>query len=513
MSSLPESLLSQLSDHFSARMGWHFPRERWKDLEAGIAVAARELGIKDTLHCARELLTSNLTQRQIEALTQAFTVGETYFFRDPRSLAALEYHVLPELIQARRRNQRRLRIWSAGCCTGEEPYTIAILLDRLLPDIADWQITLLGTDVNARFLQKAAEGIFGDWSFRDAPSWLRDNYFRPVGRSRFAIVPRIRSMVNFAYLNLCEDVYPSLTNNTNAMDLILCRNVLMYFSTARAEHVIHNFHRSLIANGAFLVSAVETSVHIDRHFAALPFEGATVYRKRSEFDLAAAPLPASIATSMPQIHDDPAIPAPPAMETDRPQPETYAAHSSADAYVRALALFEQGNYVDAIAALVVPASLSTVSTSNASMSTGSISAAANDPVDLQSAILLARIHANLGDLTAARHWSEQAIAIDRTSAVGHYLQAIILQEQNDFAAAAAALQRVLYLQGDFVLAYFALGNLEQRQGRGSAATRHFANALNLLRRFDDNAILPYSDGMAAGQLRETIQSIVSADAA
>jgi len=503
MSPLPEPLLSHLSDHLAARMGWHFPQERWKDLEAGIAVAARELGIKDTMHCARELLTSNLTQRQIEALTQAFTVGETYFFRDPRSLAALEHHVLPELIQARRRNHRRLRIWSAGCCTGEEAYSIAILLDRLLPDIADWQITLLGTDVNTRFLQKAAEGIFGDWSFRDAPSWLRDNYFRPVGRSRFAIVPRIRSMATFAYLNLCEDAYPSLTNNTNAMDLILCRNVLMYFSTARAQHVIHNFHRSLIANGVFLVSAVETSVHIDQHFAALPFEGATVYRKRSEFDLAALPLPAAVPASMQEIRDDPSIPASPAIEADRPQPATYAAHSSADAYVRALALFEQGNYVDAIGTL----------TASASMSTGSISGAGDDPVGLESAILLARIHANLGDLAAARHWSEQAIAIDRTSAVGHYLQAIILQEQNDPASAAAALQRVLYLQGDFVLAHFALGNLEQRQGRGSAATRHFTNALNLLRRFDDNAILPYSDGMAAGQLRETIRSIASADAA
>jgi len=502
MSSLPEPLLSHLSDHLAAQMGWHFPRERWKDLDAGIAVAARELGIKDGMHCARELLTSKLTQRQIEALTHAFTVGETYFFRDPRSMAALEHHVLPALIQARRRSHRRLRIWSAGCCTGEEAYSIAILLHRLLPDIADWQITLLGTDVNARFLQKAAEGIFGDWSFRDAPSWLRDNYFRAVGPSRFAIVPRIRSMVTFAYLNLCEDVYPSLTNNTNAMDLILCRNVLMYFSTARAQHVIHNFHRSLVANGTFLVSAVETSVHIDQHFVALPFEGATVYRKRSEFDLAAllATMPVShpMSTSVLETHDDPAIPAAPAMETGRTPPETDAAHSSADAYVRALALFERGNYVDAIATLTAPAA---------------ISGAANDPVDLQSAILLARIHANLGDLGAARQWSEQAIAIDRTSAVSHYLQAVILQEQNDFAAAAAALQRVLYLQGDFVLAYFALGNLEQRQGRGSAATRHFANALNLLRRFDDDAILPYSDGMAAGQLRETIRSIVSADAA
>jgi len=486
MSSIPESLLGRLSEHLAAQMGWHFPRERWNDLEAGVEAAARELGI-DTKHCARDLLTAHLTQRQVEALANAFTVGETYFFRDPRSLAALEQVVLPELILARRATSRRLRIWSAGCCTGEEAYSLAILLDCLLPDIAQWQITLLATDINSRFLQKAAEGIFSNWSFRDAPSWLRERYFQPFtqpgGTARFAVLPRIRRMVTFAHLNLCEDVYPSLTNNTNAMDLILCRNVLMYFSDDRAAHVAHNLHRALVSQGFLLVSAVEASSRIGAHFDLLSVDGALLYRKRSDSDT--APPPATIVQAEQAI-----APSSPEFQDEPLQSESHPPQVAVDLRARASALFEQGDYLEAAKLLL-----------------------ADPHADVDRAQLLTRIYANLGDLCAAREWAGRAIDIDRTNALSHYLLAIILQEQNQVAAAGTALQRTLYLEPDFVLAHFALGNLEQQQGRNHAASRHFANALSLLRRFDDDQVLPHSDGLAAGQLREMIRSIASADAA
>lgn len=106
-----------------------------------------------------------------EALVHDLLIGETHFFRNRPQFEALEKHILPEII-SRRRAARRLRIWSAGCATGEEPYSLAILLHRLLPDLADWNILILATDINRQALQQAQRGVYGPWSFREVPDTI-----------------------------------------------------------------------------------------------------------------------------------------------------------------------------------------------------------------------------------------------------------------------------------------------------------------------------------------------------
>lgn len=166
---LSDQLLAQLSEFVARHIGLHFPQERWRDLERGVQSAAHELRAPNMTACAQWLLSEPLTRKQIEILAGNLTVGETYFFREKRSFAILGDSILPELIGARQKTERRLRLWSAGCCTGEEPYSLAILLDRILPNLQRWRVTILGTDVNPHFLQKAAEGVFSEWAFRDAP--------------------------------------------------------------------------------------------------------------------------------------------------------------------------------------------------------------------------------------------------------------------------------------------------------------------------------------------------------
>ena len=116
---LPDHRLSQLSECVAARMGLHFPRERWRDLERHANSAAKEFGFADIKAFLQWLLSSPLTREQIETLASHMTVGETYFFREKESFEILEKTILPELIRSRRGSERRLRIWSAGCCTGE----------------------------------------------------------------------------------------------------------------------------------------------------------------------------------------------------------------------------------------------------------------------------------------------------------------------------------------------------------------------------------------------------------
>ena len=243
--SIPDELISQAAELIAAQLGLHFPPARWDDLERGIGAAAQELGARDLQSFVRSFVSSPWTKSRIEILASHLTIGETYFFRDGKTFEILQDHILPELISSRQKTERRLRLWSAGCCTGEEPYSIAMLLSRMIPDLKSWNITILGTDINHRFLQKAAKGVYGNWSFRSNPTWIQAKDFHRKN-GLLEISPDVKKMVTLSYLNLAEDAFPSLSNNTNAMDLILCRNVLMYFSVEQARKVIGNFHRCLI---------------------------------------------------------------------------------------------------------------------------------------------------------------------------------------------------------------------------------------------------------------------------
>jgi chemotaxis protein methyltransferase CheR len=463
---LPEPLLSHLSDLLATQMGLHFPQERWGDLERGIKAAAPALGMPDTETCARRLLSIPLTRNQIETLASHLTVGETYFLREKRSLEILEQHILPELRRLRTHAERRLRIWSAGCCTGEEPYSIAMLLDRLIPEWADWNITLLATDINPEFLRKAATGVYGEWSFRDTPQWVRDQYFKCTKNGRFEIQPHIRAQVIFSYLNLADDTYPSLANNTNAMDVILCRNVLMYFTPARARAVVENLYRSLVGGGWLIVSPSEISSTLFSAFTTVEFDGAILYRKPAgvEAPRFVSHVPAAAADTGPQARR-PEAPAHPPLE---PSPEAPALPATAE---------PRDTEAPVHAAHDLP------------------SRAARDC-------------ANQGRLGEAVAWCEQAIAADKLNPAYQYLLATIQQEQGLNDAAVQSLARALYLDPDFVLAHFALGNLRLSQGRRGAAQRHFANALTLLRAHPQDEILPESEGLTAGRLGEIIASVL-----
>ncbi len=497
---LSEERLSDLSQIVANQTALHFSRERWPDLERGIRSAAGKLGYSDIEACIRRLLSTPLTRQETEILAGELTVGETYFFREKRSFEILSDQIIPELARLRQGTDRRLRIWSAGCCTGEEPYSIAILLDRILPDLQQWQVTILGTDINPYFLKKASAGIYGEWSFRDAPPWLKSTYFKQIDSNHYEISSSIKEKVRFAYLNLAEDNYPSLATNTNAMDLIFCRNVLMYFSPERTKRVAHNFRRSLVEKGWLLVSPTEVSSDLFATYSSVPFDGATFYRKGG------TPSPAGITpgwtipavviapvtggvkeekvSSTPSLLDF--IPALPVTSLE-PALEPPTVDSGIASYDKALALFNQGNYEQAALELQKESS-STI---------------------LKRAALMARICANTGDLSQALSWVEKALAADKLDAGLHYLRAVILEEQGVKEEALTALKRTLYLDPNFVLAHYSLGNYALRQKNLKEAERHFANTRTLLKAYQPDDVLPQSDGLVAGRLQEMVESAMA----
>ena len=228
-----ETQWARLSGLIAEQMGLHFPHERLVDLQRGLAGAAEDFGFDDIAACADWLLSTPLNKAQLQVLATHLTIGETYFFRDKKSFDVLASSVFPALIHARRGRERRLRLWSAACCSGEEAYSLAILLHQVLPDLADWHVTILATDINPVFLRKAVAGSYGEWSFRDTAAGFKERYFTRTEDRRYTIRPEIQKLVTFEHVNLVEDVYPSLATDTNARDIIFCRNVLMDRGWAR----------------------------------------------------------------------------------------------------------------------------------------------------------------------------------------------------------------------------------------------------------------------------------------
>jgi len=175
-------------------------------------------------------------------LVEHFTVGETYFLRDPAQIAALRETILPDIL-IRRTDQRRIRMWSAGCSTGEEPYTLAILL--LEKHLTDWDVLLVGSDVNRESLRLAREGRYPAWSFRTTPEYVRERYFEPV-EAGWRVIEPLRRMTRFAWMNLgAESIMPPSAD----LDLVVCRNVTIYFDQLATQRLYRGLVDSLAPGG------------------------------------------------------------------------------------------------------------------------------------------------------------------------------------------------------------------------------------------------------------------------
>jgi chemotaxis protein methyltransferase CheR len=488
--------LTLLSEHVAGWLGLHFPKKRWSDLDRITCHAAQELGFEAVDMCER-IISGQLDKEQEEIIAAHLTIGETYFFREQKSFDILENSILPDLIASRRGKEQRLRIWSAGCSTGEEPYSLAILLSRLIPDLRNWQITILATDVNPRSIGKAVQGVYGDWSFRGVPQWVRQKYFTATPDGRYEVPHAIRRMVTFAILNLADDSYPSLSTNTNAMDIIFCRNVLMYFEPKQHRQVIRSFQRSLLNGGWLVVSPCETSPDYAACFETVMFPGATFYKRNDGGAKAHTVLPpvqpgvAGIGFQAPCIPlHAPQVPSPiPVTAPESVKPAEPQAH--APGYEEALAFYRQGRYEEAAETL-------SGLLARSEAGSGALSAFG------KAVALMAQTQANRGEISLALEWVDKAIAIDKLNAELYYLRATINQEQGEILKAVASLKQAVYLDQAFVMAHFALGTLTLRNGRPGEAGKHLENALSLLAGCPADDQVPGAEGITNARLAEII---------
>jgi chemotaxis protein methyltransferase CheR len=488
-------VLARVSELVSERAGLAFSGARQADLARGIEHAARELQFPTADAYARRLLDeANLpgpmALLSLETLVSHVVVGETYFFREPASLEALRTHVLPELVRARYalvRGSRRLRIWSAGCGTGEEAYTLAMLLELAVPDLEAWDVTLLATDINVQALRIAEAAAYGEWSFRGVAPEIRRRFFQRRTDGLLEVIPRVRRRVEFACLNLAQDHYPSPANNTSAMDIIVCRNVLMYFEPARAKQAIGRFEQALCEGGWLALSAVEQAQKLSQYgsdreagetrLGEVRLDECVLYRKAAAGAASRAATPA----------------APPRLRRARKAlagasgRESRAGHAIAcadDSYEAAMAAYRRGEYAHAETVAAVRL--------------------ARHPREAKTIALLARLHADRGQLDAALEWSKRALALDKLDPIAHYVRARILAELGRHSEAADALRRAIFIDHDFALAHYALGMLARTEGHAARARRHLQNAHAILARKNAPDEVTEAEGITAGQLARII---------
>lgn len=475
---LTDEEFSGVRSVISSLMGLEFPVNRRGTLCRNLGLAAKEFGFNEFGEFINWLLSDELTKDETHLLASYLTISETYFWREPHVFEALTDHILPELI-ASKTEDKSIRIWCAGCSTGEEPYSLAIALHRAIPDIKDWKIKILATDINPSSLDKAITGVYTKWSFRNCPTWLQTGYFQNLGNEKFEILPRIRKMVTFTNLNLTDDVYPSFMNDTISMDIILCRNVLMYFSEAWVVKIADRLYSALNKNGWFVVASCELSSFTFSQFETVNFPNAILYRKSSKTLPSkgdqVGDLDKDLKSNEPgfRIRSVTKVEGNPFMD-----PDFKAKESSGD-----------------IVAIVEP--IIKKVDEEAAVSEASVII---DPIEK------IRLLANKGELKEALALCNEGIDNDKLSIALYSLRASIFQELEMFSDAIASLKQAIYLDPDFIMGHFALGNLFLRQEKLKQAKMHFNNVLALIKSLKNEDVIPESDGLTVKYISDIIMN-------
>jgi chemotaxis protein methyltransferase CheR len=374
---------------------------------------------------------------ELEQITRELTVGETYFFRGPQ-LEEVREHLLPRIVERRRQeHSQTLRILSAGCATGEEAYSVVMLLSESLPDFAEWHLTVLGLDINRDFLVRAERATYTDWSLRDVPAGVAEKHFlRRDGR--FEVKPELRRKVRFQYFNLALDPLPAPALGAMGMDLVLCQNVLYYFEPDVRDCVAEKLAHCLRAQG-YLV------------FGPADMLGKTVplCRTRTYGDLVAYQ----------RVERSSARPGPP---SSRPARSLRWPSSAPPPPAAASEPPESTQEEEEL---------------------GNVFARTDD-----------------GDLAGGIDEIESLLARDRERPYLHALHGFLLTESGDFDQALEAFRRATYLEPTLLLAHAGAAMTARRAGREELARRSGARVRALAQQQPTDRLVAGWEGMTVGRL-------------
>jgi len=461
--------LALFQNFLVSHSGLHFDRRNALLLERGLQRRMRAVRARNYRDYFDYLDRYRESRQELKKLLGLLTVGETYFFRYLAHFEALLEFVLPEVIE-HNRPHRRLRIWSAGCSTGEEPYSLAMMVREHFPELLDWDLQILATDVNKRALSTARAGRYGPRTLRATDSVYLERYFRPDG-DRFQLAPEIRDMVRFGYLNLCTGSFPG---PGAPFDLIFCRNVMIYFQPETTRQVVRALSDVLRPGGYLFLGHAETLLNLRHDFERVQHGGGFFYRLRAPQPepVVPPPRPAPPPQVPPQAGLAPAVPA----EREKPPaPAGEAAPDLAKIYVRATQAFAEENFRTASHDYAI--------------------LLRHSPEHVGALVGYGFLLANRGEFEEALGYCQRALAVDDLCPEAYFLKGLIRELEDRPQEALVEYRRTLLLDMTQVIPHYSLSRVYRQLGRTEEAVRELRNTLRLLERLPADRPIPYSGGL------------------
>jgi len=273
-----DPVLRQIRDLVYKVSGIYKAEDKLYLLADGCGRRMKQLSVRTPREYWNHLTVQPKRDGELRQLLNEITIGETCLFRSPPQLDALRKVILPEIVaDASKQITRRLRIWSAGCSSGEESYTLAMsLLEESRRLLKDWTVEILATDLNDRSLEAARAGVYGDYALRSTTDYFKRKYFSAVEQNKLQVRPEVKKLITFSRLNLQDD---SKMLFMKGVDLIFCCNVLIYFDSASKAKVIHHFFSNLNAGGYLFLGTSESLMKLNDQFHLVHFPGTIGYWK------------------------------------------------------------------------------------------------------------------------------------------------------------------------------------------------------------------------------------------
>lgn len=467
--------LGNVAKTIEKELGLFFPENRYEDLKRGLVNSSKVL-YNDTnpQRIIEEIITNiRIPKKILETLSATLTIGETYFFRERPAITFFQDILIPKLYE----KQGRIKIWSAGCSSGEEPYTVAILLKEHLPESITERISIIATDINNKSLHKAHEGVYSEWSFRETPDSVKSRYFSQT-KGGWRLNEDIRKMVTFSFLNLVRDPFPDPLNGTDNLDVIFCRNVLMYFSYETIKGVADKFKKSLNQNGWLIVSQVELNDLYLSDFEKVSHNNGIFYKNSSEkrdLKIIKTRLPHSEKRVNPVFHKE-ELPSKNSIEEEL-------------SLATLETLYLKGDYDACINGCRKLADIKTTEHSYSH--------------------LMAKCYANRGDYNLAIKCIDKIIESGVDSEDIYYLYGTVLKENNEPGKAESALKKGIYLNPDHLFSHLMLGNIMREEGRREASVKYYKNVLNILSEMEDQSIVSDSGGLTKARMKEMVEALIN----
>ena len=454
----------------------------------------------------------------IERLVAEVTVGESYFFRNEHHFRALREQVIPQIVRENT-NRRAIRIWSAGCATGEEPYSIAILLDELLgprPSLhkpstvqaSDWSFSILGTDLNPEFLDRARIASYRPWSFRLTKVHEDRNYFEREGDS-YRLVPRVRDHVRFAFLNLGKDVYPSPLTGTLGLDLIVFRNVAIYLRPEVTAEIIERFCRALRPGGWLLLGETELNLAPNKGFEAQRFDQATFYRKTGDStvlgdeSLSPSPLPvlatvALAAQARRGIY----------VQTSVPELPEWVPLPKRAGTLKTATLAETSRSSDRDSTASWQEIESSVENRQWDQAERTLERITENQKRAHIRLRYIQLLLSKAEVIRARKMLSICLTEDPLLLEAQFLQCSFALEASDLNGAEQACRRALYVDRQCLMAHFHLALIQKQKGDQAGSERSLKTTLKLAEGKDPHGLVQYGEGVCYGRLKEMAKTLL-----